>query len=177
MLSRETTIMDIDPGASSPRPHRHSLGRINAVPTPAPRGAPALSHEIQLPADAGHPGADTAPHGPCAHYLDAARHALLAKFDYGEAQMQASGFAWPIVEMRMKYVAPLERGLPVRIRATIVEWEHRLKIDYLIFCAHTGRRLHRASSIQVAMDRTSGRMCWVCPPVLWDRLGVSAPLQ
>lgn len=123
------------------------------------------------------PAADLTPHNQCAGWLEAARHALLAKFDYGEAQMQASGYAWPIVEMRMKYLAPFEADQPVRIRTRIVEWEHRLRIDYLISCAFSGRRLYRASTIQVAMDQASGRMCWVCPPVLWDKLGVGLPVQ
>jgi acyl-CoA thioester hydrolase len=32
--------------------------------------------------------------------------------------------------------------------------------------------LHKASSIQVALDIATREMCWVCPPVLWRCLGV-----
>jgi len=116
-------------------------------------------------------------HSRYAHYLDAARAALLARYDYGDAQMLASGYAWPIVEMHMRYMAPFEPDQPVRIRATIVEWEHRLGIDYLVSSMRTGKRLHRASSVQVALEIATGRMCWASPSVLREKLGIAAPLH
>jgi acyl-CoA thioester hydrolase len=66
-------------------------------------------------------------------------------------------------------------GQRIRIRARIVEWESRLKVDYLILCAETNARLNKASSVQVALDISTLEMCWVCPPVLWERLGVKGP--
>lgn len=161
--------------SSSPEPHR----RVDSALALTESNALDLSHEIEMPAMANEPdhAISSARHGHYAQYLEAARVALLAKFDCGDAQMQASGYVWPIIEMRMKYMAPLEFDQPVRIRATIVEWEHRLKIDYLISCLHTGRRLHKASSVQVALDMASRRMCWVSPPVLWEKLGVVVRTQ
>ena len=100
---------------------------------------------------------------------------LMAKFGYDYPQMRESGYAWPIVDMRMKYVGSIHYGQRVRIRATIVEWENRLRIDYLVTCADTGARLHKASSIQVALSIATREMCWVCPPVLFERLGVKGP--
>ncbi len=43
-------------------------------------------------------------------------------------------------------------GQRLKLRAEIVEWENRLKIDYLITDACSGRRLSRASTTQVAVD-------------------------
>jgi len=136
---------------------------------------PSLSHEIELSA-AFH---DLDPmnivwHGNYVKYLELARCALLAQFDYDYPKMLESGWAWPIVDLRMKYIAPIEYGQPVRIRATIVEWENRLKIDYLITDARTGQRLNKASTIQVAVEMATKTMCWVCPPVLLEKLGRSA---
>ena len=38
----------------------------------------------------------------------------------------------------------------------------------------TGRKLTTGYTIQVAIDVATREMCYVCPQVLWDRLGVSA---
>lgn len=132
-----------------------------------------LSHEIEL-APSFH---DLDPmnivwHGNYVKYLEIARCALLAKFDYDYLQMRASGFAWPIVDMRLKYVRSAEFNQKLRIRAEIVEWENRLKIAYLIRDAATGAKLNQAHTIQVAVDMQTGEMRYVCPPVLWQRLGV-----
>jgi acyl-CoA thioester hydrolase len=34
-------------------------------------------------------------------------------------------------------------------------------------------RLTKASTVQVAVDMRNGEMQYVCPPILWQRLGVS----
>jgi acyl-CoA thioester hydrolase len=86
--------------------------------------------------------------------------------------MRESGYAWPIVDMRLKYVASAKLGQPIRVRAEIVEWENRLRIAYRIRDARTGRKLTEASTIQVAVDMATREMLFVCPPVLWERLGV-----
>ena len=132
-----------------------------------------LSHEIEL-APSFH---DLDPmnivwHGNYVKYLEIARCALLAKFDYDYPQMRASGFAWPIVDMRLKYVRSAEFNQRLRIRAEIVEWENRLKITYLIRDAASGAKLNQAYTIQVAVDMQTAEMRYVCPPILWQRLGV-----
>ena len=111
-------------------------------------------------------------HGNYVKYLEIARNALMARFDYDYPQMKESGYAWPIVDLRLKYVRSLVYGQKVRIRARIVEWENRLKIDYQVRCADSGEVLTKAHSIQVAIDIGTREMCWVCPPVLWQKLGV-----
>jgi len=113
-------------------------------------------------------------HGNYVRFLEAARAALLEKFNYGYRQMQASGYAWPIVELRLKYVASAVYGEPIVIRCTVVEWENRLRIDYEIRDQATGKRLTTGQTTQVAVDIATREMCYVCPQVLWDRLGVSA---
>ena len=62
---------------------------------------------------------------------------------------------------------------PLAVRAEIVEWENRLKIEYLIRDAKTGEKVNTATSIQVAVDMATREMQYVCPRVLWERLGVS----
>lgn len=114
-------------------------------------------------------------HGNYVKYLEVARCALLDKIDYNYAQMKASGYMWPIIEMNLRYVGPATFGQRLRLRADIVEWESRLRIDYLISDATSGARLNRATTTQVAVDIANGEMCFVSPPVLFEKLGVQAP--
>ncbi len=114
-------------------------------------------------------------HGNYVKYLEVARCALLDKIGYNYVEMKASGYAWPIIDMHLRYAAPATFGQVLRLRAEIVEWENRLKIDYLISDAATGRRLNKASTVQVAVDMATKEMCFVSPPVLFEKLGVPAP--
>lgn len=151
-------------------------GNGSPILTDATASTPDLSHEIELtPAFHDLDPMDIVWHGNYVKYLEIARNALMAKFNYDYPDMRESGYAWPIVDMRMKYVAPIRYGQRIVVRATIVEWENRLRIDYLVRCASTGARLHKASSIQVALSIATREMCWVCPPVLFERLGVEGP--
>lgn len=137
---------------------------------------PDLSHEIELsPAFHDLDPMNIVWHGNYVKYLELARNALMARFNYDYPQMHESGYAWPIVDLRVKYVGMVHYGQRIRIRARIVEWENRLKIEYLILCAETNARLNKASTVQVALDISTREMCWVCPPVLWERLGVKGP--
>lgn len=134
---------------------------------------PDLSNEIELsPAFHDLDPMDIVWHGNYVKYLELARCALLAKFDYDYPQMRDSGYAWPVVDMRLKYVKTTEFGQRIRIRAEIVEWENRLKIAYLITDAKTGNKINKAYTIQVAVDMASREMQYLCPEVLWRRLGV-----
>lgn len=114
-------------------------------------------------------------HGNYFKYFEIARCALLQRYGYDYPQMQESGYLWPVVDARVKYVRPLRFQQQVRVRARIVEWENRLKIAYEIFDVGSGERLTRAHTVQVAVDAASGEMQYLCPSILWQKLGVPAP--
>ena len=114
-------------------------------------------------------------HGNYVKYLEVARCALLDSIAYNYAEMKASGYMWPVIDMNLRYAAPATFGQRLAVRAEIVEWENRLRIDYLVSDAATGRRLNRATTTQVAVDIASGEMCFVSPPILFQKLGVQAP--
>ncbi|RRU11755.1 acyl-CoA thioesterase [Stenotrophomonas sp. 278] len=111
-------------------------------------------------------------HGNYFKYFEVARCALLQRYDYDYPQMRESGYLWPVVDARVKYVRPLLYGQQLVVRATITEWENRLKIVYEIRDAGSGQVLTRAHTIQVAVDAATNEMLYLCPSVLWDRLGV-----
>ena len=114
-------------------------------------------------------------HGHYVKYLEVVRCALFDSIGYNYQQMRDSGYAWPVIDMNLRYVGSATFGQRLILRAEIVEWESRLKIDYLISDATSGKRLNRASTTQVAVDIASGEMCFVSPPILFEKLGVPAP--
>ena len=111
-------------------------------------------------------------HGNYVKYLEVARCALLDSIGYNYTQMKESGYSWPVIEMNLRYIRPAVFGQKLRLRAELVEHENRLKIDYLISDAATGKRLNRASTSQVAVDIATGEMCFVSPAILFEKLGV-----
>jgi acyl-CoA thioester hydrolase len=114
-------------------------------------------------------------HGNYAKFLELARCALLDKIDYNYAQMKASGYAWPVIDMHIRYLQPATFGDRITVRAEIAEWENRLKLEYLITNTATGLRLTKASTVQVAVEMSPRQLCLTSPPVLFDKLGLPRP--
>lgn len=114
-------------------------------------------------------------HGHYVKYLEVARCALLDRLDHNYLQMRDSGYGWPVIDLHLRYAAPARFGQRIRVSAAIVEWENRLRIDYLISDAVSGARLTRASTVQVAVQMNNHEMCFVSPPVLWHKLGLTPP--
>jgi acyl-CoA thioester hydrolase len=109
-------------------------------------------------------------HGNYVRYLEEARCALLDRIGYNYPQMQESGYMWPIVDMRIKYVRPLRFAQEALVTATIVEYENRLKIDYLIADKTTGEALTKATTTQVAVLISTGELCLESPAALLDKM-------
>ena len=113
-------------------------------------------------------------HGHTLKYLELARCALLQSFDYDYPQMRASGYVWPIVDLRCKYVRSARYGQRLRVRAELTEWEMRMRIDYVIRDADTDEVVTRAHTLQVAVEIASGEMSYATPEVFRRRLGLIA---
>lgn len=115
-------------------------------------------------------------HGHYAKYFEQARCALLEQFGYNYDQMRASGYIWPVIDLHVRYIKPLQFNQKVRVKALLKEWEYRLKIDYLISDVATGARLAKGSSVQVAVDAATHEMCLLSPRILFERLGLEYPV-
>lgn len=109
-------------------------------------------------------------HGNYPKYLELGRVAVMKKIGYNYEEMIESGYAWPFIEMRMRYARPMKLDHPVKITAGIVEWENALRITYSIVEVASGERLMRASSSQVAVKIGTTEMLWVAPPILREKL-------
>ena len=109
-------------------------------------------------------------HGCYVRYLETARSALLNRIGYNVRQMTASGYAWPIVDLKMKYVKTTTFGQRLVVRAALEEYENRLKIAYSITDRASGEIVTKASTTQVAVDQARGEMCFVSPDVFLDKV-------
>ncbi|WP_353738334.1 thioesterase family protein [Porticoccus sp. W117] len=116
-------------------------------------------------------------HGHYVKYFEIARCALLDKLDYNYRQMKASGYAWPVIDLHVRYARPAYFGAAIRVLAEIAEYENRLKINYTIFDQASGARLTKGHTCQVAVDIASREMCFASPQVLYDRLGVEVDAE
>jgi acyl-CoA thioester hydrolase len=111
-------------------------------------------------------------HGHYAKYFEAARVALLEQINYNYPQMKASGYAWPVIDMHIRYIQAIRFNQMIRVHAHIVEWEYRLKINYFIEDALTHQKLTKGHTIQVAVKIDSGALNYMSPAILLQKLGV-----
>ncbi|MBX3504740.1 MAG: acyl-CoA thioesterase [Parvibaculum sp.] len=109
-------------------------------------------------------------HGNYAKYFELGRVVLLTRIGYGYEAMKASGYAWPVIDMHVRYYRPLILAQKAEVVAGITEWENRLKIDYLINDLETGKKITRGHSIHVAVDIETEEMQWETPPILREKL-------
>lgn len=103
-------------------------------------------------------------HGNYPRFLELARCALLNRLDYNYPQMAASGYIWPIVDMQIKYVKPARLFQKLCIRATLLEYENRIKIGYRISADPSGELLTKAQTTQLCVDAKTGELQLDCPP-------------
>jgi len=82
--------------------------------------------------------------------------------------MLESGYAWPVIDLQLRYVRGAVFGQKINVRANLVEWENRLKVNYLITDLASGERLTRASTVQVAVEIQSREMQLASPKVFVD---------
>lgn len=112
-------------------------------------------------------------HGNYFRYFEVAREALLNQFDYGYRAMGESGYIWPVVDTRVKYRDVVKFEQQILVRATVLEYENRLKIGYEVVDAASGKRATSGYTIQVAVSAASGELCFVSPQILYERMGLS----
>jgi len=108
-------------------------------------------------------------HGNYFRYFETARLALLEEIDYGYGQMANSGYIWPIVDTRVKFILPVKFDQTILIKASLMEWEYRLKNAYKVFDEHD-QCTTKGFTIQVAVDANTGELCMGSPSDLMKRI-------
>jgi len=105
-------------------------------------------------------------HGNYLNYFEVGRRALLEKIGYSYDEMEKSGYAFPVIEISVKYLSSLRFRDRARIKAILMEYENRLLIRYEIRNVQTGVLTTKGSSTQMAFDIKNNDSCFVCPPIL-----------
>ncbi len=102
-------------------------------------------------------------HGHYLKYFEIARTALMRRAGLDLAEMQASGYAWPVVTCEVKYLRPLRYGQKIRVEAVLEDYDCRLRISCVIRDLETGERLTRGSTTQFPIDSQTGEALYETP--------------
>ncbi|MCF6775308.1 acyl-CoA thioesterase [Thiotrichales bacterium 19X7-9] len=108
-------------------------------------------------------------HGNYIKYFEIARCRLLDKLGYNYVDMENEGLIWPVIDIRVKYIKPIYFKQVILIDAFIVEYENRLKIQYIIYDKQTGDKLTKAYSIQIAVNADTSEMYYQSPQHIIDK--------
>jgi len=117
-------------------------------------------------------------HGHFVKYFELARCQLLDELGHGYAAMFASGYAWPVVDMRIRYMRPLRFDQKISVSATLKQWDHLLKITYRIRDTKSGGSLARGFTTHAPVNVDTGELYLGQPPEVRRALaeaGVSPP--
>jgi len=109
-------------------------------------------------------------HGNYPRFLEKARCALLDHIGYNYEEMRKSGYAWPIVDMRIKYVRSAYFKQDISVTAMLKEYENRLIIDYRITDDETGDVITKARTTQVALHMATKEMMFESPDILIQKV-------
>ncbi|WP_038173293.1 MULTISPECIES: acyl-CoA thioesterase [Vibrio] len=109
-------------------------------------------------------------HGNYFRFFEEARRVLMDKIEYGYLAMNDSGYMWPIIDTRVKYVKAIAFNHTIRVCAKLTEWENRLRVDYIIYDAESGQRMCKAHTTQVAVSIKQQEMCFASPKVFIDKV-------
>jgi acyl-CoA thioester hydrolase len=114
-------------------------------------------------------------HGRYAKYFELARCQLLESIGYNYPEMRESGYAWPVIDIHIRYVQVIRFRQKIRVRVEVVEYESCLKLRYLITDPASGRRLTKGTTTMVAVDIDNQEMLLASPAILLERLKTWLP--
>ena len=98
------------------------------------------------------------------------RRELLEKIGYNYDDMKNSGYAFPVVEISVKYIGFLKYRDRAIVKAVLMEYENRLRIKIEIRNAQTALVTTKGLSTQMAFDITKYESCFYCPQILIDKV-------
>ena len=105
-------------------------------------------------------------HGNYFNYFEMGRRALLEKIDFNYYEMQESGYAFPVIDVSVKYPGSLRFMDRAVVKTVLLEYENRLKLRYEIRNSKTGLLTTKGVSTQMAFNMRTGESCFICPEIL-----------
>lgn len=109
-------------------------------------------------------------HGNYINFMERARCALLEKLQYSYTDMEKDGYGWPVVDVHVKYMRPLQFRQKVRVTARITEYEFGLRLSYTFVDIATGKVTTKAESTQMAINMHTRETSLVSPRQLIDKV-------
>ena len=109
-------------------------------------------------------------HGHYVKYFEMARCNLLKKIGYDYPDMKESGYAWPVIDLQIRYIQALRYDQKISIEAGITDYENYLKIVYEIRDVETGDKLTKGSTKQVAVTGDTFEMQLISPKIVSEKL-------
>ena len=109
-------------------------------------------------------------HGNYLNFFEIGRRKLLEGIGYDYYKIEESGYTFPVVEVSVKYLAPLKFMDRARVKAILVEYENCLRIKYEIRNVKTGILTTKGLSTQMTFNVNTGESCFVCPKFLVDKV-------
>lgn len=90
-------------------------------------------------------------HGNYPKYFEMGRCQLLELIGSPYGEMEKQGYFFPVVELRVKYVKPIEFKQEIFIESSLLEWQNRLKINYFLKDKKNDEVLTKATTYQMAI--------------------------
>ncbi len=112
---------------------------------------------------------DIAYHGNYVKFMEIARCNLLDKIGYGYKEMVATNYYFPVTTLNIKYIRSLVFEQEAIVKATLVEWENRIRIKYEIRSLD-GTIVTKAETTQMAVKMPGNITCFECPKCFTDKV-------
>ena len=111
-------------------------------------------------------------HGYYVKYLEEARCAYLATKKMTYYDMDRLGYAFPVVELKIKYIHPCVFGQKVIVRTELENCENFLSFKYEISDAETGQILCKAHTKQMCVSVKNQESLFEIPENILKQLGI-----
>ena len=111
-------------------------------------------------------------HGNYIKYLEEARCAYLNEENMTYADMGKIGYAFPVVELKVKYIHPCIFGQKIRIQVDLEPCSNFLFFKYKIQDAQTGKKLCEAQTKQMCVSIDKKESLYEIPEAILKQLGI-----
>jgi len=109
-------------------------------------------------------------HGNYVKYFEQARCAFLDRINLTYNDMEKTGYLFPIVEMKVKYIRPCVFGQLINVCARLVPCDNFLIFKYEITDDVAKTVLCKAETRQMAVRKKDKESLFMLPDVLLERL-------
>ena len=109
-------------------------------------------------------------HGNYVKYLEEARCAFLLSKGMTYVDMEKLGYAFPIVELKVKYIKPCTFGQEIIVNTKLVSCENFIIFKYEITDKNSGTKLCKAETKQMCVELSSKETLFEIPNYIQEGL-------